>query len=260
MLKTKVLVLDFDGVIIDGMQEYWSTCCKACENIIDIKENIFNSKLYAQVPQEFIELRPLVNKGWEMLLITYEIIKQKNDLCRIDTYKFKKFYSEKCLEILKNNDFEENFLQNLLDSTREKLIDENYESWLSKHNVFQEVVELVNNLKRNNVESIILSTKNSQFTRSISDYLGIDPFMIFGHESGSKIDILKTLHNKYEIIGFIEDRKLTLELVKKTYETKDIPCFLADWGYVKEEDRLHTNNEISIITLQMLTTPLASWN
>ena len=53
----------------------------------------------------------------------------------------------------------------------------------------------------------------------------------------------------YEILGFIEDRKKTLIDIKRNPETSHIPCFLADWGYLKGSDRYTLSNEIKLLKL-----------
>ena len=53
----------------------------------------------------------------------------------------------------------------------------------------------------------------------------------------------------YEILGFIEDRKKTLIEIKEYRETSHIPCYLADWGYLKYSDKYNLRNEIKLIKL-----------
>ena len=75
---------------------------------------------------------------------------------------------------------------------------------------------------------------------------------IFGYESGTKIKIAEKLTQNYEILGFIEDRKKTLIDIKQNSETSHIPCFLADWGYLKGSDRFNLSNEIKLLKLDNL--------
>ena len=72
---------------------------------------------------------------------------------------------------------------------------------------------------------------------------------VFGYESGTKIKIAGKLIQTHEILGFIEDRKETLIDIKQNSETSHIPCFLADWGYLKESDRNNLNNGIKLLKL-----------
>ena len=83
----------------------------------------------------------------------------------------------------------------------------------------------------------------------IRDRLNIFPEFIFGYESGTKVKIAEKLTQTYEILGFIEDRKKTLIDIKKNSETSHIPCFLADWGYLKGSDKSTLNNEIKLLKL-----------
>ena len=53
-------------------------------------------------------------------------------------------------------------------------------------------------------------------------------------------------------MGFIEDRKKTLTDIKQNSETSHIPCFLADWGYLRESDRYTLSNEIKLLKLENL--------
>ena len=76
--------------------------------------------------------------------------------------------------------------------------------------------------------------------------------MVFGHESGTKIKILEKLTQNYEILGFIEDRKKTLIDIKQNSQTSHIPCYLADWGYIKESDRYNLINGIELLKLNNL--------
>ena len=76
--------------------------------------------------------------------------------------------------------------------------------------------------------------------------------MIFGYESGTKITIAEKLTQTYEILGFIEDRKKTLLDIKQNSKTSHIPCFLADWGYLKESDKYTLSNEIKLLKLTTL--------
>ncbi|MDC3111933.1 HAD family hydrolase, partial [Prochlorococcus sp. AH-716-L04] len=64
--------------------------------------------------------------------------------------------------------------------------------------------------------------------------------------------ISEKLTQTYEILGFIEDRKKTLINIKKNPKTSHIPCFLADWGYLKGSDKYTLNNEIKLLKLDNL--------
>jgi len=83
------------------------------------------------------------------------------------------------------------------------------------------------------------------------------PELIFGYESGTKVEITSMLSRKYEIMGFIEDRRNTLIDIKQNPVTKNVPCYLADWGYLKNIDRIKLPYEIKLLKLRSLEELLA---
>ena len=107
-------------------------------------------------------------------------------------------------------------------------------------------------MKKRKIKTGIITTKGKIFAERILKQLNIFPELIFGYESGTKIKIAEKLTQNYEILGFIEDRKKTLIDIKQNLETSHIPCFLADWGYLKETDRYNSSNEIKLLKLENL--------
>ena len=55
---------------------------------------------------------------------------------------------------------------------------------------------------------------------------------------------------KFQALQKIE--KKTLIDIKQNSETSHIPCFLADWGYLKESDRYNLSNGIKLVKLSKL--------
>ena len=107
-------------------------------------------------------------------------------------------------------------------------------------------------LRNREIKTGVITTKGKIFAEKILKQLNIYPEFIFGYESGTKIKIAEKLTQTYEILGFIEDRKKTLIDIKQNSETSHIPCFLADWGYLKESDRYNLSNEIKLLKLDKL--------
>ena len=107
-------------------------------------------------------------------------------------------------------------------------------------------------LRKRGIKTGVITTKSKIFAEKILKQLNIFPEYIFGYESGNKIKIAKKLTKTYEILGFIEDKKKTLIDIKQNSETSHIPCFLADWGYLKESDRYNLSNEIKLLKLDKL--------
>ena len=107
-------------------------------------------------------------------------------------------------------------------------------------------------LRKREIKTGVITTKGKEFAEKILKQLNIFPEFIFGYESGTKIKIAERLTQTYEILGFIEDRKKTLIGIKQNSETSHIPCFLADWGYLKRSDKKELSNEIKLLKLENL--------
>ena len=129
--------------------------------------------------------------------------------------------------------------------------------WVNLHNPFYEVLDFIERLKQNKIKTGIITTKGRNFAEKILQELNISPDLIFGYESGSKIEITTLLSKQYKIIGFIEDRRKTLVDIKQNPYTKDIPCLLADWGYLKDSDRNNLEKGIKLLKLNNLEDLLA---
>ena len=75
MHHQKLILFDFDGVIVNGIEEYWLSSKFACEKYLLKNSKNLNIDKYVEVPKIFVEIRPWVKYGWEMVLITHEILK-----------------------------------------------------------------------------------------------------------------------------------------------------------------------------------------
>jgi len=137
----------------------------------------------------------------------------------------------------------------MLDKSRKYQIDKDFKSWVNLHNPFFEIINFMKELKKREIKTGVITTKGKIFAEKILKQLNIFPEFIFGYESGTKVKIAEKLTQTYEILGFIEDRKRTLIDIKQNSETSHIPCFLADWGYLKGSDKYTLSNEIKLLKL-----------
>ncbi len=252
MSSQKIFLFDFDGVIVDGMNEYWHSSLLACERYLNSPYISVDQKLYNRVPNSFKEIRPWVKYGWEMILIVHEIIKTESSLKNYNNADFINNYHQNCQRILNDNSWMAEDLQKILDKSREYQIDKDFKSWVNLHNPFFEVINFMKELRKREIETGVITTKGEIFAAKILKQLNIFPEFIFGYESGTKIKIAEKLAQTYEILGFIEDRRQTLIDIKQNSETSHIPCFLADWGYLKKSDRYNLSNEIILLKLDKL--------
>ncbi len=255
MTSKPLLIFDFDGVIVDGMYEYWSSARKACLALLKSRSD--SNILPKEIPSNFRELRPWINQGWEMVLLAAEMTRTESPLNHYIPSIYASEYHLRCQEALQIWKWTDKKLQNALDNIRTAELTHNHKQWIQLHKPFLHIFPLLNSIHTKGIEWAVLTTKGESFTYEILNSLGLQANLVYGHESGSKIKILKQLKANRSIQGFIEDRRATLELVRSTPETSDIPCYLASWGYLKPNDIDNLPKEIHLLKPENLMAPLA---
>ena len=252
MHHQKLILFDFDGVIVNGIEEYWFSSRFACEKyLLNNCKNLDIDK-YNEVPKIFVEIRPWVKYGWEMVLITHEILKKNEPLNNLTKNLFLKNYEENCSNLLLEYSWNSIKLQQCLDNARSFQIKNDFKKWISLHRPFNEVVSFIKYTKDIGYKIGVISTKGKTFTSKILSNLNIIPDLIFGYESGDKIAIISDLSQNYDIKGFVEDRRKTLSNILENNHTKLINCYLAEWGYLKSRDKIDLPQGIKLLKIKNL--------
>ena len=259
MIEKPLLVLDFDGVIVDGIKEYWLSSRQTCLNILSDKEKEIIS-FPKEIPSDFKALRPWVNHGWEMVILAAECSDKTSQLNLKGIESYSKNYSKECASALNGWGWTPSKLQEALNQTRREAISNNFNQWLNLHQPFSLVTQRLKTLEKEGIEFAVLTTKSIEFTKKLLDCFNLQPKLVFGHESGSKVDVLNQLLQKRIIQGFIEDRRTTLEKVLEDPNLKSISCYLANWGYLKPNDRNNLPSGIKLINLGTLQEPISKWS
>lgn len=258
MLTSKpLLVCDFDGVIVDGICEYWWSSRRACLKLLGIESN--SDSLPKAVPNHFRQLRPWVHQGWEMVLLTAELIRQDSPLAIGGAKVFSDNYQLHCKEALESWNWDPDQLQSALENVREEAIATARNKWVALHKPFPGVIERLAQLKVEGCELAVLTTKSSKFTTELLNHFQLTPKLVYGHESGSKPNVLLQLAKTHSLQGFIEDRRTTLETVINTSGLASLPCYLATWGYLKDKDKEDVPPNIHLLETKTFMTPLAHW-
>ena len=258
MPNQKLILFDFDGVIVDGMNEYWYSSLMVCKKYLNSDILPMNLNINIRVSHTFKEVRPWVKYGWEMVLLTHEIIKKNDPLDDLSRNDFLRNYHQNCQDVLTKNSWEPKTLQLYLDKVRQLQISSDLDKWIDFHKPFFQVISFIQKAQEDGCKIGIISTKSSNFTSKILRRFNVYPELIFGYQDGTKLEIISNLIKEYEIIGFIEDRKKTLLKINENNKTNKIRCFLADWGYLKRSDRLELPKEIILVKLKDLKNILAN--
>jgi hypothetical protein len=105
----------------------------------------------------------------------------------------------------------------------------------------------------------VLTTKGRDFTAELLDAFQLRPVRLDGRESGPKPEVLLRLRREWALKGFVEDRRVTLEVVLETPGLKGLKCFLADWGYLRPADREGLPKGLNLLSTSKFAAPLAIW-
>ena len=255
MSKQPILVFDFDGVIVDGLIEYWNSSRKACLKLVGNEK--YEEQLPLRAPDAFRKVRPWVKNGWEMVLLAAELLRTDSPIKH--PAQFSNEYQNNCHKALKFWGWHPEQLQIALDNVRKQAIHENKEKWLESHHPFSGVVKRIQQLNNEKIEWAVLTTKSTEFTSQLLSYYKLSPTLLYGYERGSKPEVLLQISKEYLIQGFIEDRRATLETVLNTPSISWIPCYLANWGYLKNNDAQDLPIGIQLLKTEVFVSPIADW-
>ncbi len=257
-----LLIFDFDGVLVDGMEEYWWSARKAALELErQAGRNGQPLALPEDIPPAFCQLRPLIHKGWEMVLMAAEL--GRPDRCLEPLLVA---YPEALAEAQARWGQSPEELQALLEGVRREALTTDRQGWLGRHHFYPGVRERLHQLEQEGAPWAVLTTKGAAFTAELLTAAKLKPLALYGHEAGSKTEVLHTLlqqqpgSNALRPLWFVEDRRPTLELVRKSAGLGTVRCLLASWGYLAPGDR-EGLDELGIhwLTPELFAAPLAEW-
>ena len=249
MAEAPLLVFDFDGVLVDGMAEYWWSARRAALALRPER------RLPEQAPPGFAQLRPLIHKGWEMVLAALEL--SRDDL---DLPAYLAAYDHHLQTALQRWELPPDTLQSSLEQLRSDAIREAPQAWLALHRPYPGVIERLKQLGAESSPWMVLTTKGGAFAQELLQAYGLQPQAIYGHEQGSKPEVLLQLSRSQERpLWFVEDRRPTLETVRRTAGLEAVRCFLVSWGYLGPGDRDQLPDGIALLEPERFAEPLARW-
>ena len=248
MQERSLLVFDFDGVIVDGMAEYWWSSWNAAKSL-NAEPPGFSPE---QVPDLFRRLRPWIHHGWEMVLLAAE-------LSGLDESAWVEGYEVQQHAALLRRGWGGDLLQDALDRARLQAVQQDRAAWLRLHRPFPGLARRLQSLGEEGLDWAVLTTKSEAFTAELLNAFDLRPAKLDGREAGPKPEVLLRLQRERPLRGFVEDRRATLETVLSTEGLEGLPCYLVDWGYLKPADRNQLPPGIQLIDLHRLAKPLAQW-
>jgi hypothetical protein len=266
-----ILALDFDGVLCDGMAEYFESSRRAYARLWPGNPSP-SDDLFAG----FQKLRPVIQTGWEMPLLLQALalgipeatIHDKWESTRDDLLARDDASPPPVGRGLVPRSPLRELLETTLDQVRRDWIDADRNDWLSRNRLYCPVAD-VRRVVGTPERTPVVTTKEGQFCRWLLDHWGIEVADIQGKEAGThKCDNLRALRAKYEAqtgkkltLWFVEDRLKTLQCVRTHPDLQDVQLFLAEWGYVTEAAKAEVRAAagIRLLRLREFTGPFSDW-
>ena len=239
-MSDRLMALDFDGVICNGLREYFQTSWWVYSQLWDVPHRLPSDKL----DETFYRLRPVVETGWEMPLVLHAL---ESGLSEDDILRD---WSNLATGLLQKSNMDAKSIGAMVDRTRDQWIVEDFADWLSYQTFYPGMIEFLKSCDR----FVIISTKEGRFIRALLQPCGIElqDDQLYGKERQQpKHEILRALKPDYSHITFIEDRYKTLQTVAKQPDLGDIDLLLADWGYNLESEReaARKSDRIQLVSL-----------
>jgi phosphoglycolate phosphatase-like HAD superfamily hydrolase len=256
-----IIAIDFDGVICDGMIEYFQTAWRTyCD--IWLPTNPTPSEALAQ---QFYRTRPVIETGWEMPILVRALTLE------IPENHILKDWNTICQKLVKEEDLKPEIIGPLLDRVRDQWIQTDFDGWLKLHRFYPGVIEQLkqwlNPSSQPLIQPIIITTKEERFVRALLQQQNIimPDGTIYGKGcKRPKYETLRQLLSTPEtppIIWFIEDRLKALLATEKQPDLTEIRLFLADWGYNTQQEKEFTTSHprIKLLTLPQFTQDFSTW-
>lgn len=252
-----VLALDFDGVVCDGLKEYFITAWRAYCNLWHLESMTPPEGLAAS----FYRLRPVVETGWEMPVVIRAVLQGMRE------EEIFANWVAIAQQIITAEHLTPAELVAQVDGTRDEWITSDVTSWLGQHRFYPGVIDRLKAMLQSDIHVAIISTKEGRFIQQLLEQQDVDltDLQLYGKEvKRPKSDILLELiqiFGKDAMFWFVEDRLKTLQSIQKRPELEDVQLFLADWGYNTAGDRAQATHDpnIHLISLEQFAADFSQW-
>ncbi|HEY9767558.1 MAG TPA: HAD family hydrolase [Coleofasciculaceae cyanobacterium] len=252
-----ILALDFDGVICDGLIEYFVSTKQAYQQI-------WSEAVDDSLAPMFYRLRPVIETGWEMPILLRALVLGVAEVEILENFQ------AIALQITESEGLKKQAVVQQLDRVRDNWIENNLADWLKLHRFYPGVIERLQQIVNSAVELYIITTKEGRFAQKLLTQEGINLSMaqIFGKESKRpKYETLRILRDRHQQPGedisifFVEDRLKALQQVIQQTDLESVELFLADWGYNLQGDRYlaSQSQRIQILSLEQFQQDFIAW-
>jgi phosphoglycolate phosphatase-like HAD superfamily hydrolase len=250
-----ILALDFDGVLCDGMREYFESAWRAYRRLRP------GPAPPTELFERFARLRPLVESGWEMPALVHALLAGASDEALLAAWRPETWLAD--LGVAREA------LAAELDRVRDAWIAADEAGWLASHRFYPGVIERLRGLAAGPVRWFVITTKEGRFAATLLERQGVvpGPGQVYGKEARrSKPEILRELVARHaagraRALWFVEDRLKTLEAAARDPALDGARLFLAAWGYNTPADRdaARRDPRIAPLALEEFAADFPAW-
>ena len=262
-MTPKLLVLDFDGVICDGMGEFFESSARALGHV--------RGKPVPRDPElqaRFSALRPVVESGWEMVVLVG--ILAESDRSGDTGLRETAGWAAARDAYVRSHGLQRLQLTTALDASRERWVAQEERGWLASHRFFDGMAGWLQGLIAAGQIFYIISTKDKRFLDRLLVWqrvpLRSDRIIGKAEPKREKWDVLRELAATHGIetrdVWFVEDRLATLlDMRRHAPDLAAARLFLASWGYIflDRDPEAARAAGIPVLDLAQATGPFEGW-
>lgn len=255
-LLPTILALDFDGVICDGLVEYFQTAWHAYCQVWNVEEVTPPTGL----AEAFYRLRPVVETGWEMPVVLRALLTGTTEAEILHDWP------TIAQAMIAASHRQPRDLAIAVDSYRDQWIARDLQHWLDQHRFYPGIIDRLRHLLTSSVQVLVITTKEGRFVRELLHQQGIvlENDRIIGKEyQRPKHESLRQVlsANPQAVIWFVEDRLKTLLSIKQHPDLDAVQLFLANWGYntAAERELAAQDDRIHLLSLATVTQDIGMW-
>ncbi|MGD1906624.1 MAG: HAD family hydrolase [Leptolyngbyaceae cyanobacterium] len=261
MVAPTLLALDFDGVLCDGLLEYFETSWKAYCQVFEPAETTPPPDL----AEQFYPLRPVIETGWEMPMVLHALLKG------IAAEDILQNWRQIVPTLLTEAGLTSGQVMTAVDGIRDRWIQADLNGWLELHRTYPGTLDWLQNLLASDLHTVIISTKEGRFIHAILQQQGLEMprEQILGKEvQQPKTETLRQLLAQYPgssaeptRLWFVEDRYKTLQKVEAEADLNDVSLFLVDWGYntAAEREEARRDSRVNLLSLSTIVQEFSAW-
>jgi phosphoglycolate phosphatase-like HAD superfamily hydrolase len=238
----RLLALDFDGVVCDGMNEFFETSWRAWQSLKLVELPLSRKE---ELHARFARLRPVVESGWEMALLPGLLA--ATDPARDGDLEDGARWAEARDAHVRRHGLTRDRLAHALDSARDAWRAQDLEGWRRCHRFYPGVADWLRRLVAGGQLVYVLSTKDKRFLDDLLAWqdvpLASDHVVGKATPRRAKGEVVQSLVARHDLAKdgagtwFVEDHlPALLEFRRAAPGLSAARLFLAEWGYVFPRD------------------------